>query len=117
MNRLARADRIGPARPCLTNCLTIATHAPAYTRTATDIVGRLTSGFDQTDGSPTLLRDEEVAGSNPVTPTRLGRPCPRRARTGSCRFLSSGGQAPRPPAGGASPPGPPRLCWGAPSVF
>jgi len=61
--------------------------------------------------SSVCVRVEEVAGSNPVTPTGWAAYVCGVRRPGPFSFFT-GGQAPRPPAGGASPPGPPRR-WSA----
>jgi hypothetical protein len=42
-----------------------------------------------------FVRDEEVVGSNPATPT-TGDSCPRKARTGVV-FLCWGAEPPKPP--------------------
>jgi hypothetical protein len=101
--------RVGPAvsncklqreaasvRTCLTNCLTIGANQPELVGTSTDS-GTVRSAADaHLSSHVTWLRDEEVAGSNPVTPTNLGCLCPRRARAliGRHRFLGGDPQTP-----------------------
>jgi hypothetical protein len=58
---------------------------------------------------PPLVRDEEVAGSNPVTPTGVGGVCLRKAQTHAVRRCVWGPSPQAPFAGGTLriPPDPP----------
>jgi hypothetical protein len=59
----------------VTNWVTIGTYTARLPRTRTDAKRPLTSMFVLIKVRAICIRDEEVAGSNPVTPTQV-RPCP-----------------------------------------